>query len=453
VDHGRSDRGSLVEGLAARQAAAALLVAVLDHRQGLDRLTEAESAPKAWTLLDPRDRGLALAIVKTALRHHRSVGSCLDALMERPLPPDARMARAILHVAAVQILHLRVPPSAAVNLAVEAMRADPQARRFAGLANAVLRRLARHGGTDTGSMPLEAPDWLIAALSADYGEDTARAMLDAQRHEAPLDLSVRSDPGHWAATLGGMVLPTGTVRIAHGSTPIPELPGFDEGAWWVQDAAAALPVRLLGPVKGLRVADICAAPGGKTAQLALAGAHVTAIDISQQRLARLSRNLARLGLEADILAADARTHSPAEPYDAVLLDAPCSSTGTLRRHPDVAWTKTPDDIANLVRVQRQLLDAAFAIVRPGGQVVFANCSLLQAEGERLIANWLADNRHASIDRVEPGRDGPVAAFATADGAVRTTPLSLKVTSPDTGEADPAMSGMDGFFAARIIRTR
>ncbi len=371
--------------------------------------------------------------------------------MERPLASDAKMARAILHVGATQILHLRVPPSAAVNLAVEAMRADPQAKRFAGLANAVLRRLARDGQAPGVAAVPEAPDWLLGALAADYGEVDARAILAMHGSEAPLDLSVKGDAHGWAERLGGVVLQTGTVRLPHGATPVPDMPGFSDGAWWVQDAAAALPARLLGDVRGLSIADLCAAPGGKTAQLALAGAQVTALDVSRNRLNRLAENMRRLRLDADIIAGDARAHRPAQPYDAVLLDAPCSSTGTLRRHPDVAWTKTPEDIANLARVQRQLLDAAFAMVKPGGVVIYANCSLLKAEGEHLVSAWLRDTPAAAILPVDTLRDGIPAAFIGTDGGLRTTPLALQVMDAATGLPDVALSGMDGFYAARLVK--
>lgn len=438
-----------VEGLAARQAAAALISAVTDKHLGLDALLDSDTAPPQWRGLDPRDRALAVAITKVALRRRGTIAACLATLIERPLPESARATTAILHAAAAQILFLRVPASAAVNLAVNAANGDLQAKRHAGLVNAVLRRLATGGEAllaQAEATAIDAPDWLFAALAADYGDGEARAMLAAQRAESPLDITVIGDAAGWAERLGGIVLETGTVRLPHGQTPIPELPGFNEGAWWVQDAAAALPARLLGDIAGLRVADICAAPGGKTAQLAHAGAKVTALDISKPRLARVTENLARLGLHAEIAAGDARKHVPPEPYDAVLLDAPCSSTGTLRRHPDVAWTKAPEDVANLTRIQRELLDAALRMLKPGGLLVYANCSLLKAEGERLVEGWLAGRGDVAVEPVTAARDGAaLARFADAAGALRTTPL-------DMAGDDPALAGMDGFYAVRLRKS-
>jgi 16S rRNA (cytosine967-C5)-methyltransferase len=425
-----------------------MLSAVIDHRRNLEMLAGAPDDPLARFALDERDFALANAIVRSALRHRGTLLAMVDAMLERPLPDTAKSLRHILHAGLAQMLFLRVPESAAVNLAVEAARADPQAKRFAPLVNALLRRAAREGEAAFAAaqaVAIDAPRWLFDALAADHGEAQARAMLAVNRAEAAIDLTVKSDPAHWAEVLGGIVLATGTVRVAGNDAPIAQWPGFAEGVWWVQDAAAALPARMLGDVRGLRVADICAAPGGKTAQLAHAGADVTALDISKTRLTRLKDNMARLGLTVATLAGDARAHVPADRFDAVLLDAPCSSTGTLRRHPDVAWTKTPEDIANLRRVQIQLLDAAFAMLKPGGTLVYANCSLLKAEGEDLVADWLARRPDASPDPVTAGRDGAaLAAFANASGFVRTTPLALP-------HDNPRLAGMDGFFAARITR--
>jgi 16S rRNA (cytosine967-C5)-methyltransferase len=225
---------------------------------------------------------------------------------------------------------------------------------------------------------------------------------------------------------------------------VADLPGYGEGAWWVQDAAAALPARLLGDVAGMRVADLCAAPGGKTVQLAAAGARVTAVDISASRLKRLAVNLARLGLEAEIVTADLMKYEPARPFDAILLDAPCSSTGTARRHPDIPWTKTPEDIDKLAEVQRRLLGRAVRMVKPGGRVVFSNCSLDPAEGEDLVEKFLVETAGIRLDPVRPGEFDGVDPFITTRGTLRTTPADL-----DVGTS--ALSGMDGFFATRFVR--
>jgi 16S rRNA (cytosine967-C5)-methyltransferase len=244
--------------------------------------------------------------------------------------------------------------------------------------------------------------------------------------------------------LGGVVLPAGTVRVERLAASVAELPGYGDGAWWVQDAAASLPARMLGNVAGMRVADLCAAPGGKTAQLAAAGALVTAVDISANRLKRLAANLARLGLKADIVAADLMRYEPARTFEAVLLDAPCSSTGTVRRHPDVPWTKTADDIEKLAEVQQRLLSHSVRLVRPGGRIVFSNCSLDPSEGEALVERFLAETAGVRLDPVVPGDVAVIDPFITARGTLRTTPADLDMGTP-------ALSGMDGFYAARFVR--
>jgi 16S rRNA (cytosine967-C5)-methyltransferase len=264
------------------------------------------------------------------------------------------------------------------------------------------------------------------------------------RLEAPVDFSVKADAGAWAASSGGIVLPTGSVRVEKLAGPVTELPGFADGQWWVQDAAAALPAKLMGDIRGMRVADLCAAPGGKTAQLALAGADVTALDSSKNRLARLKQNLDRLGLEAAIVQADLLAFEPERPFDAVLLDAPCSSTGTVRRHPDVPWTKTPADIAKLADLQRRLLARAVTLVKPGGKIVFSNCSLDPEEGERLIEAFLEAMPGVAADPIRPDEAAGIAPFLTRQGWLRTTPAGLDLGRPE-------VSGLDGFFAARLIR--
>jgi 16S rRNA (cytosine967-C5)-methyltransferase len=447
----KSNIDTVIEGLAARQAAIALLSAVIDHRQGLDQLSEAASAPPSFRALEPRDKALALAITKSALRHRGAISAVLSPMLERPLPERAKNVMHILHAALAQIFLLRVPQSAAVNLAVEAARADPQAQRFAPLVNAILRRIEREREAAEAVLqsPIaNVPDWLNEALTVDYGVDAVAAFSLILREEAPLDLTVKDNPEGWATRLGGVALATGTVRLPHGTIPVPELEGFGEGAWWVQDAASALPARLLGDLKpgslkGVRIADICAAPGGKTAQLCHAGAEVTALDISETRLKRLSQNLERLQLSAKVRVGDARKFKPDVPFDAVLIDAPCSSTGTMRRHPDVAWTKQPRDILSLSRIQLELIEAAANMLRVGGVIVYANCSLLKDEGERVVARFLAANPDFILEPVTPLRDGEaLAAFADAQGCLRTTPNMIP-------NDNPALQGMDGFFAARL----
>jgi len=377
------------------------------------------------------------------LRRLGSLRHLLGLFLDRGPPKEAPRVETALLLGAAQILLLDVPDHAAVDLAVRLTQADRHAARYAGLVNAVLRRIAREGAERLAGLDaavLDTPEWLMARWIATYGEATAHAIAAANSREPALDLTVKSDPELWAARLGGRVLPTGTVRtIAHGA--ITALPGFAEGAWWVQDAAAALPVRLFGNVSGLRVADLCAAPGGKTAQLAAAGARVTAVDRAPARLDRVRENLTRLSLAADLVIADVAEWT-AEPFDAVLLDAPCSSTGTIRRHPDVPWLKTPADIAKLAALQRRLIERAAALTKPGGTLVYCTCSLEPEEGEHIVADLLAHEpslRHAPIAAAEVFGCGE---FITKDGDLRTLPCHF----PD---AESRLAGVDGFYAARL----
>lgn len=436
-----------VPGLAARKAAAKLLAIVIDAKTPLDGLTDNDNGHPHYLALDMRDRSLVRAILTTALRFRVTIGKLLSRRLERPLPPNATALSHILHVAAAQILFLDIPDSAAVDLAVTHAKSDPRTARFAALVNGVLRSLAR--GKDAELQPmlattLDAPAWFAERLTAAYGKDKAAAILAAHRVEAPVDFTVKSTPELWAERFGGIVLPTGGVRVEKLAANVSDLPGFAEGEWWVQDAAATLPARLMGDVAGKRVADLCAAPGGKTAQLVLAGAEVTAIDASKNRLVRLARNLERLRLEAKIVQADVLTYQPDELFDAILLDAPCSSTGTVRRHPDVPWTKSLADIEKLAALQTRMLEAAAKLVKPGGRVVFSNCSLDPAEGEELYRAFLAGTGDVEHEPVRPREIAGDDEFLAEAGTLRTTPADLQL-------ATPSVSGLDGFFAARFRR--
>ncbi len=432
-----------VPGLAVRHIAADILDGVLRRRRALDEQLDGPGANPGLAGLPERDRAFARALVATVLRRlgtlRHLIGFCLD----RGLPAKAPRVETALLIGAAQILFLDVPDHAAVDLAVRLTQADHNAARYAGLVNAVLRRLARDGAAQVSELDLpvlDTPSWLMARWIATYGAAAAHAIAAANGHEPALDLTVKSDPEIWAQRLDGRVLPTGSVRtIAHGA--VAALPGFAEGAWWVQDAAAALPARLFGPVSGRRIADLCSAPGGKTAQLAAAEAQVTAVDRSPARLDRLRENLARLSLTAELVCADA-TEWTAAPFDAVLIDAPCSSTGTFRRRPDVPWLKRASDIAALAALQRRLLARAAALTKSGGALVYCTCSLEPEEGEDVVADLLA--REPGLKRV------PIAAaeifgreeFITKDGDLRTLPCHF----PD---ADSRMAGLDGFYAARL----
>lgn len=436
-----------IPGLASRKAAARLLAAVVDAKTSLDGLTDNEHGHPQYLALDGRDRALVRAILATALRYRRTIEALLARRLDRPLPQNAKSLSHILHVAAAQMLFLDIPDSAAVDLAVTHAKSDPRTARFAGLVNGVLRALAR---IKERALPAalaetsDAPDWFLKRLSESYGADKAREIAAMHRLEAPVDFTVKGDPESWAETLGGVVLPVGSVRLERLPGSVMDLPGYAEGAWWVQDAAAAMPAKLLGDIAGRRIADLCAAPGGKTAQLCLAGAEVTAVDASRNRLKRLAQNLERLGLPAELVEADIATWKPTQLFDSVLLDAPCSSTGTVRRHPDVPWTKSLADIEKLAGVQRRLLDAAVKLVKPGGRIVFSNCSLDPLEGEQLYADFLRDNPEIVDDPVTPDEFPALAPYITGKGTLRTTPADLIRESS-------ALSGLDGFFAARMRR--
>jgi 16S rRNA (cytosine967-C5)-methyltransferase len=431
-----------VPGLAVRRVAADIVDGVLRRHRPLDELLD---TTRELATLEERDRALTRALVGAVLRRLGTLRHLLGLFLDRGPPAQAPRVETALLIGAAQILFLGVPDHAAVDLSVRLVQADREALHFAGLVNAVLRRVTREGAARlaTLDMPvLDTPDWLLARWTKAYGPETARAIAAANGHEPALDLTVKEDAAFWAEKLGGRVLATGSVRtIAHGA--VTALPGFAEGAWWVQDAGAALPARLIGDIRGRRVADLCAAPGGKTAQLAAAGALVTAVDRAPARLRRVAENLARLSLKAELVCADVAEWQ-AEPFDAVLLDAPCTATGTIRRHPDLPWLKQAADIAALAALQRRLLERAVALTKPGSTLIYCTCSLEPEENDIIIAELIA--REPSLRRAPvtvPEVFG-LTHLLTADGDLRTLPCHL----PD---ADPQRAGIDGFYAARLVK--
>lgn len=432
-------------GLHARQAAAKILAAVVDRRTPLDGMLDLENGNPAYRHLNDADRALVRAILNTALRHLPRIEAILDTLVGTPLPDGARALHHVLTVAAAQILYLDVPDHSAVDLAVEQAQIDPRNRRFASLTNAVLRRLSREKASHLAATKAVSviPAWFHERLSVVYGRDHAARIANALLEPSTVDLTVKSDPEGWAVRLGGLVLPTGSVRLPVASGAIPALEGFEDGEWWVQDAAASLPAKLFSDLAGKRVADLCAAPGGKTAQLAAAGARVTALDQSGNRLKRLVGNLERLKLSAETVEANMAEYRPGEGFDAVLLDAPCSSTGTIRRHPDVLWTKGLEDIGKLASLQERLLRHALTLVRRGGELVFSNCSLDPSEGEEMVDRVLADNADWRIAPVDPDDWPGLEAAISPRGEFRTTPAMLPATAGYTG-------GLDGFYAVRLV---
>ena len=392
--------------------------------------------------LAPRDRGFARLLVATTLRRLGQIDRIIDGCLDNPLPRRAAAVRQLLRLGVCQLLFLGTPPHAAVDTTVALIAARGGEAGFKGLINAILRRVDRERAAwleQTADPSLNTPSWLWESWVASYGIERAGEIAAAHLREPPLDLTPKSDAAAWRDRLGGMLLPTGSLRLPLGGL-VESLPGFAEGAWWVQDAAAALPARLLGEVAGKRVIDICAAPGGKTAQLAAAGADVIAVDRSAPRLERLHSNLTRLGLNAAITVADATLWRPDQPADAVLLDAPCSATGTIRRHPDVPWLKQPNDVAKLAALQARLLQAAIKMVKPGGLIVFCTCSLQPEEGPTHIDTLL--RKDAPVERlpIQPAGVGGLNALIDANGDLRTLPCHLS-----------EQGGIDGFFAARLRR--
>jgi 16S rRNA (cytosine967-C5)-methyltransferase len=438
-----------VPGLAARRVAADIVDGVLHKRRTLDDQLEGTAAHPGLKALSDRDRALMRRLVATILRRLGTLGHVLSRLLDRGIPSDAPRAQSALLIGAAQILWMDVPDHAAVDLSVRLVQSDRRAAKYAGLVNAVLRRCAREGQPlidEVQAQTLDVPAWLMARWTAQYGEVTARAIALALSHEPSLDLTVKSDAAQWATRLHGETLPTGTVRtLLHG--PVTMLPGFSDGQWWVQDAAAALPARLLGDIKGKAIADLCAAPGGKTAQLVHGGAAVTAIDRSPGRVARLRDNLARLSLDAQTVVADAAEWQGqgGEAFDAVLVDAPCSSTGTIRRHPDVAWLKQESDVGALTALQQRLLHQAVALLKPGGTLVYCTCSLEPEEGEQAVAALLAAESGMRRVPIEAAEVAGLHEIVTQDGDLRTLPCHLP-------HLDPRLGGLDGFYAARLAKS-
>ena len=432
------------DGLKTRDAAVSALFSVLIEHRPFDDVFANVSAARD---LAPRDRAFARLIATTVLRNRGALQAVLNSYIAKPLPDTIGRLNEILLAAAAQLLILQTPPHAAISLAVDQCHADTNGKRFANLVNAVLRRLSETGQGRLASLDnvaLTFPDWLLSRWSDAYGPAEARQIARASLIEPALDLTVKADPELWAERIGAVVLPTGSVRCAQAGR-VEELPGYSIGAWWVQDAAAALPVKLMGDVAGLNVLDLCAAPGGKTAQLAAAGANVTAVDKSAGRLSRLNDNLTRLGLSASTVVSDALTFTSETKFDAILLDSPCTSTGTIRRHPDILSLKRPEDVAALAALQSKLLDRAADLLKPGGMLVYCTCSLEPEEGERQTDAFLA--RHTDFTRRPITLDEATIplSWRTKDGDLRTLPSHL-------ADLPEGLRGLDGFYAASLVKS-
>ena len=408
------------------------LMACLEDCQPLDRVLERD---RRYSALAARDKALVRTVTSEACRRLGQIDDLIGACLDRPLTGRARTVRSILRLGVAQLLFLGFAPHAAIDTSVDLAHA--RARGMAPLVNAVLRKLQKEGAsmvTCQDAVRLNTPGWLLRSWQDAWGAAGASAVIKANMKRADLDISVTDDAEGWAERLGGRVLPTGSLRVP-ASGAVTSLPGYALGRWWVQDAAASIPARLLGDIDGKDVLDLCAAPGGKTAQLAAAGARVTALDRSEERMQRLRANMERLGFDVRTIVADAATWRSETPFDAVLLDAPCSGTGTIRRHPDILWTRTRDDPGRLANLQRQLIGNALANLSPSGTLVYSVCSLQPEEGEAHLSGL------PPCCRVDPVRPDEIAGMDEAvnrEGCLRILPYHMAEEG-----------GLDGFFVMRL----
>ncbi|MBA3069054.1 MAG: methyltransferase domain-containing protein [Hyphomonas sp.] len=369
-----------MSGAESRLAAAELLHLTLDKRRTLD---EAMTLSDTYNALEGSDRGFARAIASAALRHLGWIDQTVQPFLSRPLAATGVEIRALIRAGAAQIWFLDVAPHAAVNATVDAARLSRGSRSGGSFLNAALRRVSEAPPPAASLAPEDIwPAWLRGALVDSLGADGARRLATSEQAEPALHLTAAGSPADLAARIGGQLLASGSVKAPGGA--VEDLPGYAEGEWWVQDQAAALPARLLNAAPGESVLDLCAAPGGKTLQLAATGAHVTALDRSAPRLERLRENLERTGLKAEVIVADAEAWAPGRTFQKILLDAPCSALGTLRRHPEGAWIKTAADVARFPGVQARLLAAAAGLLAPGGTLIYCVCSPLAAEGRDVV---------------------------------------------------------------------
>lgn len=414
-----------------RRAAVELIHRVLQKHQLLEDVLN-----PVLQDLPLRDRAFARALASITLRHLGIIDALIDQMLDRPLGEKAFAIRNILRIGIAQILFLKTPPHAAVHDSVELVPANS---KFRGLVNALLRRTDRQGAKLLAKLDqpkVNTPSWLWESWVAFYGPGIATRIASAHLTEADIDISVKADPSDWLDKLEATLLPTGSLRRKSGGD-ITDLPGFEAGAWWIQDASAALPARLFGDIADKSILDACAAPGGKTAQLAAAGARVTALDRSKARMARLTENMARLQLDITPCIGDAESFQADTPFDGILLDAPCSSTGTLRRHPDVAYLKTSEDVTKLANLQARLLKSISKLLYIDGILVYSVCSLQPEEGEMQVEAFLKENPNFARAPVTPEEIGGAAELIDEKGDIRCLPFHL--------------GGLDGFYAARLVK--
>ncbi len=428
--------------LSARRIALDMLCDVLDRKIALDIVLDSTNV---FAALSQRERAFTRMVLTTTIRRLGQIDDLITFAQERPNSLKTPVVRNILRLGITQLFFMAVPDHASVDTAVR-LTEEMGMERQKGFVNAILRKLSREGAAriqkqDAGR--LNTPDWLLSKWIKDYGLSGAAQIAQANMSEAPLDFTVKdkAERPYWGNALQAVELSTGTLRRMSGGN-IRELEGFDQGKWWIQDAAAAIPATLFGDIKGKRVIDMCAAPGGKTLQLAAQGAQVTAVDRSAKRLKRLEENLERMGLKenAEIEIADAAMWKPKEPPDYILLDAPCSATGTIRRHPDTPHLKSPKDITGLMAVQQRLLNHAAKILSAGGQIIYCTCSLQKDEGEHQIENFLKAHSDFKRKEITAQEVGGHKDLITPEGDLRILPHHLT-----------AQGGMDGFFISRLTR--
>lgn len=430
TEHPKDPDGE-ARGLPARAAALQLLTTALSRRAGLE---EGLNLP-GMTSLAPRDRAFARALVMATLRWLGPIDTALQARLKKA-PPEAIVN--VLRLGAAQLLVLKTPAHAAVGATVDLAAAQGGGHVFKGLVNAVLRGLTREP-PELNDPSLMAPTWLQARWRAAHGAEAADAIAALIGEEPATDLTLKTpaDAADLAGPLEAEALPGGSLRVGL-KGEVAGWPGFAEGRWWVQDASAAVPARLLALKPGQTVLDLCAAPGGKTLQLAATGATVTALDRSAGRIKRISENLARVGLEAEVVVAEAAEWRDNRTFDAVLVDAPCTATGTFRRHPDVLWVASPQDIPRLASVQTRLLASAARRVKPGGRLIYCVCSLEMEEGEGQVATFLSRAPEFALEPIMPGEGGAPEASLRPDGTLRILPHHRP-------------GGTDGFYVARMRR--
>ncbi len=443
-------RQKMQAGLETRDMAVIILRDVLHLHKPLDDVLGHYNVTPPMSLMEPRDRAFVRALVATSLRNYGAIQYLLKQFLDKGFPRKCGKLKEILTLGITQILFLDTPDHAALSMSVDQVKANRNSSPFDRMANAVLRRAQREGLAILKRKDmalLNTPQWLQQRWVQTYGKEIATKIMTAHGQEAGLDLTIKKDPAQWAEKLDATLLPTGSLRLAHKGM-ITAIEGYDDGAWWIQDISASLPVKLMGDINDKSIADFCAAPGGKTAQLLASGAKVTALDSSEKRLKRLKENLHRLNFEAAIVCGDACNWQSEQPFDGIIIDAPCSATGTIRRHPDLPLLKNNKDIFDLVALQKGILKNALRQLNKGGTLIYGTCSLEPEEGEQQIKWLLEEYPELKLKPITAEEVGGCPDWITKEGYLRTLPFYLphSDTLPETVPA-----GMDGFFAARLVK--